>query len=102
MNTKTKKARTKLYTDTMVTRVPPQMKEKFEVLCQAEYKSASEVIRSFIYEYVRTRDASLNLLALHGQPQKPRPRPAHEYDIRQPTSARPPSQQADENWDDWG
>jgi hypothetical protein len=101
MNTKAKKVRTKLYTDTMVTRVPPQMKEKFEILCQAEYKSASEVIRSFIYEYVRTRDASLNIIALHGQPQKPKPRPAHEWDLREPTSPRPPSAQQyqDTDWD---
>ena len=101
MNAKVRKPRSKLYTDTMVTRVPPQMKQQFEELCTAEYKSASEVIRNFIYEYVRNRQAALNMLALHGQQEKPKPKQMTEWDLRQPTSPRPPSAQQyhDADWD---
>ena len=99
MNTKTRKTRTKVYTDTLVTRIAPQIKEKFEAICLAEYNTPSYVVRDLIMEYVRNRTAILNSVALNGQPQKPKPRQAHEYDLSQPTAPRPPSAQ---DWNDWG
>jgi hypothetical protein len=100
MNTKARKTRTKVYTDTLVTRIAPQVKEKFEAICLAEYNTPSYVVRDLIMEYVRNRTAVLNSVALHGQQQKPKQRPAHEWDLREPTSPRPPSQQSyDTDWD---
>ena len=100
MNTKARKTRTKVYTDTLVTRIAPQVKEKFEAICLAEYNTPSYVVRDLIMEYVRNRTAVLNSVALHGQQQKPKPRQAHEWDLREPTSPRPPSQQVhDTDWD---
>ena len=100
MNTKVRKSRTKIHTDIITTRIAPEIKQKFEALCLAEYHTPSYVIRDFILEFVRNRTATLNSMAT--QTQRPKQRPAHEYALRLPTSARPPSQQADENWDDWG
>ena len=101
MNTKAKKTRTKVYTDTLVTRIAPQVKEKFEAICLAEYNTPSYVVRDLIMEYVRNRTAILNSVALNGQPQKPKPQRTSEWDLREPTSPRPPSAQQyqDTDWD---
>jgi len=98
-HTKTPKPREKLYDDVLVVRLPQQVKEQFELLAKKNFRRPSEVAREIIMNYVQQYQPLLHTL---NQPQKPKQRPAHEYDLRLPTSARPPSQQADENWDDWG
>jgi len=98
MNTKARKSRTKIHTDIITTRIAPEIKQKFETLCLAEYNTPSYVIRDFILEFVRNRTATLNTIAT--QVQRPKQRPAHEWDLREPTSPRPPSQQSyDTDWD---
>jgi len=99
MNTKASKPRTKLHTDIITTRIAPEIKTKFETLCRAEYNTPSYVIRDFILEYVRNRTASLTTLATQNKP-KPQPQRTSDWDLREPTSPRPPSQQAyDTDWD---
>lgn len=98
-NTKSIKPRQKLYDDVLVIRLPQQIKEQFELIATKQLRRPSEVAREVIMAYVNQYQPMLHSL---GQVQtKPKQRPAHEYDLRLPTSSRPPSQQGSEDWDDW-
>ena len=96
-NTKGTKARQKLYDDVLVIRLPQQIKEQFELVATKQFKRPSEVARDVIMAYVQQYQPMLN--ALNQVQSKPKPRPAYEYDLSQPTGARPPSAQ---DWNDWG
>lgn len=98
-HTKAPKTRQKLYDDVLVVRLPQQVKEQFELIATKQFKRPSEVARDVIMSYVQQYQPLLN--SLNQVQGKPKPRPAHEYDLRLPTSSRPPSQQ-DTDWDDWG
>ena len=94
MNTKT---RLKLNDNVLAVRMPQALRDKLDKISHAQYKNASEVVRQLIVDYVRQSQVALDII----QPQqsKPKPRPAYEYDLSQPTGARPPSAQ---DWNDWG
>ena len=94
MNTKT---RLKLNDNVLAVRMPQVLRDKLDKISHAQYKNASEVVRQLIVDYVRQSQVALDII----QPQqsKPKQRPAYEYDLSQPTGARPPSAQ---DWTDWG
>lgn len=96
MNTKT---RLKMNDNVLAVRMPQALRDKLDKISHAQYKNASEVVRHLIVDYIRQNQVALDIT--RPVQDKPKQRPAHEYDLRLPTSPRPPSQQANEDWDDW-
>lgn len=96
-NTKAPKIRQKLYDDVLVVRLPQQIKEQFELIATKHLRRPSEVAREIVMAYVQQYQPILH--SLNQVQNKPKPRPAYEYDLSKPTTARPPSAQ---DWNDWG
>ena len=95
MNTKT---RLKLNDNVLAVRMPQILRDKLDKISHAQYKNSSEVVRQLIVEYIRQNQVALDIT--RPVQDKPKQRPAHEWDLREPTSPRPPSQQVhDTDWD---
>jgi predicted DNA-binding protein len=95
MNTKT---RLKLNDNVLAVRMPQILRDKLDKISHAQYKNSSEVVRQLIVEYIRQNQVALDIT--RPMQDKPKQRPAHEWDLREPTSPRPPSQQVhDTDWD---